>query len=227
VQVCWRSERQLFRTIVHQMTTEYKIVVVGSGGVGKSALTIRLINDHFITQYDPTIEDSYRKQVLVDGQSRLLDILDTAGQEEYSGMRDSYMRSGQGFICVYSITDHVSFDEVVEFRNLILRAKDANTVPMVIVGNKVDLESERVVAASEGQQLAAECGAAFLESSAKNVVNVEECFFQLVREIDKMRGAVKKGAPDGAPSESSADGVKKKRKLSKLPKLSSIKCIMM
>jgi len=55
---------------------EYKIVVVGSGGVGKSALTIQLVQNHFIDEYDPTIEDSYRRQVAVDGDICLLDILD-------------------------------------------------------------------------------------------------------------------------------------------------------
>lgn len=68
--------------------TEYKLVIVGGGGVGKSALTIQLIQNHFIDEYDPTIEDSYRKQVTIDEETCLLDILDTAGQEEYSAMRD-------------------------------------------------------------------------------------------------------------------------------------------
>ena len=73
--------------------TEYKLVIVGGGGVGKSALTIQLIQNHFIDEYDPTIEDSYRKQVTIDEETCLLDILDTAGQEEYSAMRDQVRHS--------------------------------------------------------------------------------------------------------------------------------------
>src|SRR3954468_7446219 len=82
---------------------EYKIVVLGGGGVGKSALTIRLVTDNFLDEYDPTIEDSYRKNVIIDNDPAMLDILDTAGQEEFSSMQDQWMRDGQGFILVYNI----------------------------------------------------------------------------------------------------------------------------
>ncbi|EFA74806.1 Ras GTPase [Heterostelium album PN500] len=165
--------------------TEYKLVIVGGGGVGKSALTIQLIQNHFIDEYDPTIEDSYRKQVTIDDETCLLDILDTAGQEEYSAMRDQYMRTGQGFLCVYAITSRSSFDEIAAFREQILRVKDKDRVPMIVVGNKCDLESERQVTTGEGQDLAKSFGCPFLETSAKIRVNVEEGFYTLVREIRK------------------------------------------
>lgn len=182
------------------MATEYKLVIVGGGGVGKSALTIQLIQNHFIDEYDPTIEDSYRKQVTIDDETCLLDILDTAGQEEYSAMRDQYMRTGQGFLCVYAITSRSSFDEISSFREQILRVKDADKVPMVVVGNKCDLESERQVSKAEGQDLAKNFGCPFLETSAKSRINVEESFFELVREIRKQTGAkpdAKKGGKKG------------------------------
>merc|ERR1711935_1257800 len=108
--------------------------------------TIQLIQNHFIDEYDPSIEDSYRKQVTIDDETCLLDILDTAGQEEYSAMRDQYMRTGEGFLCVYSITSRGSFEEINDFRDQILRVKDADEVPMILVGNKSDLASERQVA---------------------------------------------------------------------------------
>jgi GTPase KRas protein len=163
--------------------TEYKLVIVGGGGVGKSALTIQLIQNHFIDEYDPTIEDSYRKQVTIDDNTCLLDILDTAGQEEYSAMRDQYMRTGQGFILVYAITSRSSFDEIASFREQIRRVKDKDKVPMILVGNKCDLETERQVTTSEGQELAKSFGCPFFESSAKSRINVEESFYELVREI--------------------------------------------
>merc|ERR1712000_726770 len=158
--------------------TEYKLVIVGGGGVGKSALTIQLIQNHFIDEYDPTIEDSYRKQVTIDDETCLLDILDTAGQEEYSAMRDQYMRTGQGFLCTYAITSRSSFDEITSFREQILRVKDEDQVPMVLIGNKCDLEEER-------QDLAKSFGCPIFETSAKARINVEPAFYQLVREIRK------------------------------------------
>src|SRR3989344_5549508 len=172
---------------------EYKLVVVGTGGVGKSALTIQLINHMFMDDYDPTIEDSYRKQVEIDGTTCLLDILDTAGQEEFrfaryinlspstfrinstslisgfhtcSAMRNQYMRTGQGFLCIYSITSTSSFEELSVFREQILRVKEEDRVPMVLVGNKCDLEDSRVVATSQGADLAKSFGCPFIESSA-------------------------------------------------------------
>ncbi|EFA86540.1 hypothetical protein PPL_00339 [Heterostelium album PN500] len=165
--------------------TEYKLVCVGGGGVGKSALTIQLIQNHFIDEYDPTIEDSYRKQVTIDDETCLLDILDTAGQEEYSAMRDQYMRTGQGFLCVYSIISRSSFDEIAAFREQILRVKDKDRVPMILVGNKCDLDNERQVSTTEGQEMAKSYSCPFMETSAKSRVNVEEAFYELVREIRK------------------------------------------
>ena len=165
--------------------TEYKLVIVGGGGVGKSALTIMFIQNHFIEEYDPTIEDSYRKQTVLDNEACLLDILDTAGQEEYSAMRDSYMRTGQGFLCVYAINSRNSFAEIAEFRDQMLRAKDSDEVPMILVGNKSDLEESREVTLEEGQSLAKSFGCPHIEASARLRVNVEETFYELVREIRK------------------------------------------
>ena len=77
----------------------------------------------FVEKYDPTIEDSYRKQVEVDGQQCMLEILDTAGTEQFTAMRDLYMKNGQGFILVYSITAQSTFNDLQDLREQILRVK--------------------------------------------------------------------------------------------------------
>lgn len=165
---------------------EYKLVVLGSGGVGKSALTVQFVQGIFVEKYDPTIEDSYRKQVEVDGSQCMLEILDTAGTEQFTAMRDLYMKNGQGFVLVYSITAQSTFNELQALREQILGVKDADSVPLMLVGNKSDLEDERVVGKDQGQSLAKVFGnCAFLETSAKSKINVNEIFFDLVRQINR------------------------------------------
>jgi len=165
---------------------EYKIVVLGSGGVGKSALTVQFVQGIFVEKYDPTIEDSYRKQVEVDGQQCMLEILDTAGTEQFTAMRDLYMKNGQGFVLVYSITAQSTFNDLLDLREQILRVKDTDDVPMILVGNKCDLEDERVVGKDQGPNLARTFNnCAFLESSAKAKINVNEIFYDLVRQINR------------------------------------------
>ncbi|KAI9597439.1 ras family-domain-containing protein [Syncephalis fuscata] len=184
-----------------QFLREYKLVVVGGGGVGKSALTIQFIQSHFVDEYDPTIEDSYRKQCVIDDEVALLDVLDTAGQEEYSAMREQYMRSGEGFLLVYSITARDSYEEIATFHQQILRVKDKDFFPMIVVGNKCDLEAERQVSNQEGRELAKHWKCRFIETSAKQKINVDEAFYFLVREIRQFTAASSPnggGAADGS-----------------------------
>jgi Ras-related protein Rap-1A len=170
---------------------EYKLVVLGSGGVGKSALTVQFVQGIFVEKYDPTIEDSYRKVVEVDGQQCMLEILDTAGTEQFTAMRDLYMKNGQGFLLVYSITAQSTFNDLQDLREQILRVKDMDEVPMILVGNKCDLEDERVVGKDQGQGLARQWNCTFLETSAKSKINVNEIFHDLVRQINKKNPDVK------------------------------------
>ncbi|KAJ6233894.1 ras-like protein rasb [Anaeramoeba flamelloides] len=159
----------------------YKLVVVGAGGVGKSALTIQFLQNHFVTEYDPTIEESYRKQVVVDEETCLLDIMDTAGQEDYSAMREQYLKAGHGFLLVFSVTFRPSFEEAEELREMIVRVKDSTEYPICLVGNKVDLVDDRIIKTSDGEELATKFTSSYIETSAKTRFNVEEAFFTLVR----------------------------------------------
>jgi len=141
--------------------------------------------------------------VSIDDQVSMLDILDTAGQEEYATMQDQWFRTGQGFLLVYSITSKKAFQEISDLRRKILLIKDKKKVPMVLVANKCDLEAEREVSKGEGEQLATTIGCPFLEASAKNRINVDDAFKALVREVrkahqeDKQYGSKQNGTIDG------------------------------
>jgi len=165
---------------------EYKLVVLGSGGVGKSAITVQFVQGIFVEKYDPTIEDSYRKQVEIDGNQSMLEILDTAGTEQFTAMRDLYMKNGQGFVLVYSIIAQSTFNDLPDLREQILRVKDTDQVPMVLVGNKCDLNDQRVITTEQGQDLARKFGCTFLEASAKTRINIDTIFTDLIRQINKI-----------------------------------------
>lgn len=165
-----------------QNALDYKLVVVGGGGVGKSALTIQFIQNRFIEQYDPTIEDSYRKQCVIDDVPCVLNILDTAGQEEYSAMRNQFMKQGQGFLLVFSMVSRITFEELTNLHSQILQAKDEEHVPIVLVGNKSDCPNHEVTQ-KEAEDLARSFDAKFIMTSAKNHTNVDEAFHELVRTI--------------------------------------------
>ena len=163
--------------------------------------------NHFVETYDPTIEDSYRKQVQIDGQSCMLEVLDTAGQEEYIALRDQWIRDGEGFVLVYSISSRSSFARIQRFHSQIQRVKESSMAssptypgspisasapvfgqaPVMLVGNKCDRVTEREVSTQEGQALAKELGCDFVEASAKNCVNVEKAFFDVVRQLRRQR----------------------------------------
>nr|XP_020728686.1 ras-related protein R-Ras2 isoform X3 [Odocoileus virginianus texanus] len=108
-------------------------------------IVLFFLQSYFVTDYDPTIEDSYTKQCVIDDRAARLDILDTAGQEEFGAMREQYMRTGEGFLLVFSVTDRGSFEEIYKFQRQILRVKDRDEFPMILIGNKADLDHQRQI----------------------------------------------------------------------------------
>jgi len=95
------------------------------------------------------------------------------------------MKNGQGFVLVYSITSQASFNDLNDLREQILRVKDTEDVPMILVGNKCDLEDERKVTKEQGEQLASSWRCVPMETSAKSKINVESVFYELVKQINK------------------------------------------
>ncbi|KAI9882987.1 MAG: hypothetical protein M1823_005261 [Watsoniomyces obsoletus] len=163
---------------------EYKIVVLGAGGVGKSCLTAQFVQNTWIEHYDPTIEDIYRKQLEVDGRQCVLEIMDTAGTEQFTGMREIYLNTGHGFLLVFSITSLNSLLELSELREQIIRIKDDARTPLVIVGNKSDLEEDRAVSRARAFAVSQSWGnAPYYETSARKRTNVDEVFRDLCRQI--------------------------------------------
>eukprot|EP01156_Anaeramoeba_ignava_P003294 Anaeramoba_ignava/a221735_37.p1 GENE.a221735_37~~a221735_37.p1 ORF type:complete len:195 (-),score=57.94 a221735_37:134-718(-) len=166
-----------------------KIVVVGSGSVGKSCLTLRYLQSKFVEDYDPTIAETYEKTLKVDDIPCKLEIIDTAGQEEYRSVRDKYIKLGEGFLLVFSVISRSSFIESKNLHEAIQRAQKLNhlQVPAVTVANKTDLQEARTVSTEEGKDLAQKYSSTYIETSAKNNVNVREAFEQIVREVRKSR----------------------------------------
>ncbi|WVW78293.1 hypothetical protein I302_100247 [Kwoniella bestiolae CBS 10118] len=218
----------------------FKITVLGDGGVGKTALTVQFTMSSFVETYDPTIEDCYRKQWVVDDQPCLLEVLDTAGQEEYTALRDQWIRDGEGFLIVYSITSRATFERIERIVERVLRVKDENhaspyshhypqshpygssqypqspaggkRIPIVIVGNKKDQYHSREVSTDEGSNLARSLGCDFYEASAKTNSNVENAFKSLVRQIKINKRGGPAGVQDNYGGGGMGGGRKKKQK---------------
>ena len=166
---------------------QYKVVMLGSGAVGKSAITVQMVSGHFLSSYDPTIEDSYRTTININNKDIILNIIDTAGQEEFYALRDQYMRSGDGYIIVFSITSVTSFLEVTAIKeqlNMVLDVDNNTLIPIILVGNKCDLEEYRQVQSSDAQRLAEEWRVKYFETSAKNKTNINRIFEELVYLIE-------------------------------------------
>lgn len=160
----------------------WRVAVLGDGGVGKTALAVQFTLNCFVETYDPTIEDAYRKQLIVDNKMCFVEVIDTAGQEEYATLRDQWVREGQGFILVYSIASRSTFERLEVFRQSMLKVKRQKPIFM-LVGNKCDKTYEREVSREEGIALARSFGCEFMETSARTAYNVELLFTNLVRAL--------------------------------------------
>jgi len=173
---------------------EYKFIVLGSGGVGKSAITVQFVSGQFVSQYNPTIEESFTKLIEVEGTPCRLEILDTAGTEVFTALRQLYYDKGDGYILVYSITSESSLSDLEAIWHNLVKAKNTHEVPVVLVGNKCDKKDERQVGIQEGKNFAKRFNnCVFLETSAKSSINIDRIFEELVRQIWRRDGRPDEG----------------------------------
>ncbi len=166
----------------------YSISVLGTGGVGKSALTLRFIRDIFVEEWDPTIEDAYRKTLSVDEKLCTIEILDTAGQDDFLTLRPQWMLEKDAYVFVYSMTSQNTLKELEHFYELHEQMNENRQVPIILVANKKDLinNSKEVVTKDDGMEMAKAWNATYLETSAYNGENVENIFKDCIREIRKV-----------------------------------------
>ncbi|KAG2686353.1 hypothetical protein I3760_09G002400 [Carya illinoinensis] len=162
----------------------FKILLIGDSGVGKSSILASFISNT-VENLPPTIGVDFKIKLLTVGGKKLkLTIWDTAGQERYRTLTSTYYRGAQGIILVYDVTRRDTFTNLSDLwaKEVELYSTNQDCVKM-LVGNKVDMASERVVSREEGIALAKELGYLFLECSARTGENVEQCFEELALKI--------------------------------------------
>lgn len=150
-------------------------------------MTYRFINYNAPTEHDPTIEDRYKSSLHIDNEDYEVEILDTAGEDDYQNMLDMWISFGEGFLLVFAINDAESLDSLKKKHDRVLKSKHDESVPILLVGNKQDLENERKVSFSDAKALADSWGIEYIETSAKTNFNCKEAFEKLAQEIVAMK----------------------------------------
>eukprot|EP00092_Neocalanus_flemingeri_P030042 GFUD01032616.1.p1 GENE.GFUD01032616.1~~GFUD01032616.1.p1 ORF type:complete len:187 (-),score=53.96 GFUD01032616.1:155-715(-) len=170
-----------------------KVALMGFRSVGKSSLAIQFVQGQFVDSYDPTIENTFNKTIKVKNQEFELFVVDTAGQDEYSIFPTQYAVDIHGYVLVYSIDSMKSFEVVQVLYDKIVDLVGNPKVPVVLVGNKKDLENEREVTRAEGEKYAKDIKAVFLETSAKDNFCVTDMFQNIVLQIETLNGNMEGG----------------------------------
>ncbi|KAI2659290.1 GTP-binding protein Di-Ras1-like [Xyrauchen texanus] len=169
-----------------EQSNDYRVVVFGAGGVGKSSLVLRFVKGTFRDTYIPTVEDTYRQVISCDKSVCTLEITDTTGSHQFPAMQRLSISKGHAFILVYSITSRQSLEELKPIYQQVLAIKgNVENIPIMLVGNKSD-ETQREVETKEGEAQANIWKCAFMETSAKTNTNVKELFQELLN-LDKKR----------------------------------------
>ncbi|KAM4644157.1 GTPase RhebL1 isoform 1-T1 [Amazona ochrocephala] len=168
-----------------------KVLILGYRAVGKTSLAHQFLEGKFVECYEPTVESTYNKMVVLGKDEFQLQLVDTAGQDEYSILPHSFVIGIHGYVLVYSVTSLRSFQVVKTLHNKLYESRGKTRMPVVLVGNKADLslQSRREVKTDEGKKLAESWGAIFLESSAKESQVTQGIFMKIIEEIDRVDNA--------------------------------------
>jgi len=166
----------------------FKLLLIGDSGVGKSCLLLRFADDTYTESYISTIGVDFKiRTIELEGKTIKLQIWDTAGQERFRTITSSYYRGAHGIIVVYDVTDQDSFNNVKQWLQEIERYA-SDTVCKLLVGNKSDLTTKKVVDWTTAKEYADTLAIPFLETSAKNATNVEQAFLTMAAEIKNRVG---------------------------------------
>lgn len=161
----------------------FKLLLIGNSSVGKSSILLRFADNTFTDNFLPTIGVDFKIKTFELQQKIIkMQIWDTAGQERFKTITSSYYRGAHAVLIVYDITDRQSFVDVENW--LIETEKHASDgIIRLLVGNKSDLESKRIVTSEEGRNFAVNNGLEFIETSSKNNVNIEDAFLTVAKKI--------------------------------------------
>ncbi|KQK82465.1 Ras-related protein Rab-3A [Amazona aestiva] len=158
----------------------FKILIIGNSSVGKTSFLFRYADDSFTPAFVSTVGIDFKVKTIYRNDKRIkLQIWDTAGQERYRTITTAYYRGAMGFILMYDITNEESFNAVQDWSTQI-KTYSWDNAQVLLVGNKCDMEDERVVSSEKGRQLAEHLGFEFFEASAKDNINVKQTFERLV-----------------------------------------------
>ena len=171
----------------NQELIDLKIGILGISFVGKSSLVYRFIYDKFLSEQEATIEEQFSKTLILENINCKLDILDTAGQDDYQSMIDTWINSVDGYILVYSIDNYESFEAIKVRYDRIIKNKKNKNFSIIVVGNKCDLTNNRKVTTEEAENYCKELNVNFLECSALENINVKETFLSCAKNLLKIQ----------------------------------------
>ena len=164
--------------------TQFKLLTLGNSNVGKTSFILKYTEDTFTTNTSTTIGIDYKDkyEILKNNQKVKIAIYDTNGQERFKSLSLNYLKKADGILLFYDITDKESFDSIKEWMQSIYEIKD-NNFPIVLIGNKIDLEDKRKVTKEEGESESLKYNIKFYETSCKDNINIKESILFLIYKI--------------------------------------------